>query len=90
MPRAYDVSMIPSDALRDNKIDFATQLERLEEEYANSFTRCSNLIRRDADQELIDREEQKYKNIQRKISTVFNKKCKADGELRRRELLQFR
>ena len=92
MPRAYDVSMIPSDTLRDNKINFATQLERLEEEYANSFTRWSSLIRRDADQELIDREEQKNKNIQRKISTVFNKKCKADLELERRrgDRLQFR
>jgi len=90
MPRAYNVTIMPSDELRDNKIDFATQLEHLEEEYMNSSTRWSSLIRRDADQELIDREEQKYKNIQRKISTVFNKKWKADGELRRRELLLLR
>lgn len=88
MPRAYNVTIMPSDELRDNKIDFATQLERLEEEYANSFTRWSSLIRKNADQELIDREEQKNKNTQRKISTVFNKKCKADGELRRREILR--
>ena len=90
MPRAYNVTIMPSDELRDNKIDFATQLERLEEEFANSFTRRFSLIRRDADQELIDREEQKYKNIQRKMKTVCNKKCKADTELRRRELLLLR
>lgn len=88
MPRAYNVTIMPSDELRDNKIDFATQLERLEEEYANSFTRWSSLIRKNADQELIDREEQKNKNTQRKISTVFNKKWKAELELRRREILR--
>ena len=88
MPRAYNVTIMPSDELRDNKIDFATQLERLEEEYANSFTRWSSLIRKNADQVLIDREEQKNKNTQRKISTVFNKKWKAELELRRREILR--
>ena len=81
---------MPSDELRDNTIDFATQLERLEEEFANSFTRRFSLIQRDADQELIDREQQKYKNIQRKMKTVGNKKRKTDGELRRRELLLLR
>jgi hypothetical protein len=90
MPRAYDVNSISSDELRLNKIDFRIQLEHLEEEYANAFTRWSSLIRKNADQELIDREEKQYKNIQRQISTVFNKKCKADTELQRRIRLEFR
>jgi hypothetical protein len=90
MPRAYDVNSISSDELRLNKIDFRIQLEHLEEEYANAFTRWSSLIRKNADQELIDREEKQYKNIQRQISAVFNKKCKADYELQRRIRLELR
>jgi len=90
MPRAYDVNSISSDELRLDKMYFRIQLEHLEEEYANSFTRWSSLIRKNADQELIDREEKQYKNIQRKISTVLNKKCKADTELGRRIRLEFR
>lgn len=90
MPRAYDVNSISSDELRLNKIDFRIQYDHLEEEYANSFTRWSSLIRRNADQELIDREEKQYKNIQRQKTLIYNKMTKTDYELQRRIKLEFR
>lgn len=89
-PRAYIVNIIPSDELRLNKIDFTMQLERLEEEYANAFTRWSNLIRKNADQVLIDREEQIYKNIECQTKKIYNKMIKTRDELERRDRLQFR
>lgn len=89
-PRAYIVNIIPSDELRLNKIDFTMQLERLEEEYANAFTRWSNLIRKNAEQILIDREEQIYKNIECQTKKIYNKMIKTRDELERRDRLQFR
>ena len=89
-PLAYIVNIIPSDELRLNKIDFTMQLERLEEEYANAFTRWSNLIRKNAEQILIDREEQIYKNIECQTKKIYNKMIKTRDELERRDRLQFR
>jgi len=89
-PRAYNVNIIPSDELRINKFDFTKQLERLEEEYANAFTRWSNLIRKNADQEQIDDCERLVNKVCRKKHCIRNKLIKSESELMRRDVMEHR
>lgn len=80
MPR-YDPTIIPSEQLEQDIIDFNTQIMILNYEINHDLNIWANMIRSDLPQEQLDKQEKQCKSKSKKRNMLMNKKFKINAEI---------